>query len=200
MTGGYTVTGAPGVEPVTAAQIKTWLNISVSTYDAQLAILIKAAREEVEKRTGRALITQTITLYLDGFPTGDISLPKPPLQSVTSVKYYDGDGVQQTVDTGDYIVDTSKQPGRVGLAAGAYWPSTQLRAKAVEIIYIAGYGDASTNVPGMLQLACYWLLGTMQDYPTLDVPNVSLASVPSTSIDRLLALFVVDPYFPGLGD
>src|SRR5512137_379977 len=74
-------------------------------------VLIPAATSWAETATGRALITQTWKLLLDGFPSGlggwlggyvttgaasAITLPKPPLQSVTTVKYVDESGVLQT--------------------------------------------------------------------------------------------------------
>lgn len=110
---------------------------------------IKTARVEVENFLNRALITQTWDMYLEGFPgNGEILVPRPPLQSVTHVKYKDTAGVLQTWGTANYIVDTMSddQQGRIALAYGISWPSTYAEIQAVQIRFVAGYGVAA-NVP-----------------------------------------------------
>ncbi|NIP96558.1 MAG: hypothetical protein GWO24_25240, partial [Akkermansiaceae bacterium] len=88
----------------------------------------KAARTLAEQVQGRALITQTWDLTLDGWPAkGYFELPRAPLQSITSIKYYDEDDTEATVDSGTYFVDIASEPGRVVLNSGESWPSTTLR-------------------------------------------------------------------------
>ncbi len=53
-----------------------------------------------------------------------IVLPKGTLQKVTSIKYIDANGTQQTLAATEYTVDTVEVPGRVRLAFGKYWPWT----------------------------------------------------------------------------
>lgn len=144
----------PVVEPVSLAQAKLHLKLDVDLTedDTDIAEMITTARETVEDRIGRALITQTITMTLDGFPypTEDvrepygeyrvIKLPQPPLQSVSSVKYigradaldtswdtaYDGATRLHTLNPAFYRVDTISEPGRVVPIATMYWPFTEL--------------------------------------------------------------------------
>jgi uncharacterized phiE125 gp8 family phage protein len=59
----------PSLEPVTLAEAKAFLRIEDSTEDQVVTDLITAARQYVENRTGRALITQTWQLTDDGFPS-----------------------------------------------------------------------------------------------------------------------------------
>lgn len=87
---------APAVEPVTVAEARAHLYVGHSDDDAIIGAFIAAAREDCEHRTQRALVTQTWERTLDGFPAA-ISLPMAPLASVTSVKYIDGDGNEQTL-------------------------------------------------------------------------------------------------------
>jgi len=58
---------------------------------------------------------QTWRRVTDHFPScGWLCLPLPPLQSVASIKYYDTDGVQQTLDAAVYQVSTAgDQAGRI---------------------------------------------------------------------------------------
>jgi len=87
-----TVTSAPSVEPVTTAEAKEWLRIDSSdtSQDAVLAILIKAARVRVEEYLRRSLITRTYSWEMNGDDMRDrIEIPRPPVQSVTSLTIYD---------------------------------------------------------------------------------------------------------------
>src|SRR4030067_2296692 len=96
--------------PTEEAKASPSLRVSTSTDDTDIAMLITAARKMAETYTLHALVTQTWELVLDGFPTGGIVVPMPPLQSVTSVKYIDTDGVQQTLDALLSSVDTDSIP------------------------------------------------------------------------------------------
>lgn len=141
---------APSAEPILSAEAKLWLKLdSDTTDDTIVASLIKAARIYCEAITGRALITQTWYYYLDSFPYENfIKLPKPPLQSVTSIKYTDSNGTLTTMSASDYSVDTDSFVGRIVLNYGKSWPVATLATKnPIVIEYICGYGAAGTNVP-----------------------------------------------------
>ncbi len=119
--------------------------------DDLLNSLITAAREHVENVIHRRLISQTWDYYLLEWPGSDrIVLPYPPLQSVTSIAYTDTDSSSTTMTvTTDYVVDAIDKfnPGIV-LAYGKSWPGVALTpVNPIKVIYVAGYGDASTNVP-----------------------------------------------------
>ena len=63
-------TGEPAAEPVTVAEVKSHLRLQHASEDDLIAGLIRAAREEVERATGMALIDQTWRLVLDRWPRG----------------------------------------------------------------------------------------------------------------------------------
>src|SRR5512139_2020471 len=97
---------APTSEPVTLAEAKAQCRVDISTDDVLIGNLITAAREYCELHDWRVYMPQTWELYLDDWPkTQNIEIPKPPLQSVTSFKYIDEDGVETTLDSGQYFVD-----------------------------------------------------------------------------------------------
>lgn len=81
----------------------------------------------------------------DGWPAnGVFRLPYPPIQSVTSVTYYDEDNALGTVDSGAYISILDVVPALVMLANGQSWPAVSLRmVSPVRVRYVAGYGAAS---------------------------------------------------------
>lgn len=150
---------APSVEPVTLYEAKMQLRIDESP-DAEhrdddfVTELIETARLSCEEFQNRAYITQTWDLYLDAFPGEDyIEIPLPPLQSVTHLKYKDTAGDLQTWDSSNYVVDINQEPGRIALAYGISWPSTYAEIQAVQIRFVAGYGDAASSVPGSVKSA-----------------------------------------------
>jgi len=131
------------------------LRIDSTADDAAIDVQIIAAREAIEEMIGRALITQTWRLTLDDWPAGDyIELPRSPVQSVTSVTYYDTDDTSATLASANYTVETDPEPGRITLDYNQDWPTTILRpANAIQIVFIAGYGDAASDVPGPIKQA-----------------------------------------------
>ncbi|MES2208588.1 MAG: phage head-tail connector protein [Chloroflexota bacterium] len=137
----------PAVEPVSLTEAKARLKVTTDAEDDDLTALIAECRAQAEDECGRAFVTQTLSLYLDRFPRGAaaIELPRPPLQSVTWVKYYDAAGDLQTMDAAGYHVAIGGEPGRiVPTADSGYWPVTEAgRPEAVEVRYVAGYGLAA---------------------------------------------------------
>lgn len=146
----------PEVEPVTLEQAKAHLRLDGDADDDYVSALITAARERVELFLRRALITRTFEYTLDGFPpspariytTSVIDLPKPPLQSIESIRYIDTAGNVRTLAPEDYQADTSSNEiGRVALAWNRFWPITRSSINSVVIEFTAGYGDAAADVP-----------------------------------------------------
>ena len=165
----YKIATAPAAEPVSKAEIKLQLRIAVDdagaaayTYEDDLIdAYISAARRWVEHITGRALITQTWDMYLQWWPRGDfIEIGKPPLQSVTYVKYTDSDDSVTTWSTDEYSVDTDSDPGRIVLNYGYSWPDfTPSSKNPINVRFAAGYGAAGSNIDSDIILAIKLLVG-----------------------------------------
>lgn len=145
---------APSQEPVTLAEAKAHLRIEHTESDALITNLITAAREYCEGFQNRQYVTAAWELWLDAWPDKDhLHIPRPPLQSVTSVKYYGSDNTEYTLDPAEYFADDKSEPGRLALVYGRYWPSVTLRpAAGIVIRFTAGYGDAQ-NVPQIAKQA-----------------------------------------------
>lgn len=175
----YKISTPIDVEPLTVADVKLHLRLtSDTTEDPLIASLITAAREYCEGITGRSFATQTITAYLDSFPGADfIELDRPPLQSVTSIKYKDYAGTETTMTaTTDYLVDTDSDIGRIVLAYGKSWPSfTPYPYNPITIIYKAGY----TTLPKSLEQAMLLLIGHWYEHreATDEITGGKLASI-----------------------
>ena len=163
------VVSPPAIEPITVSDAKLHSRVDTSLEDDILELWIESARAFAESYQNRAYITQTLQLTMDAFPPGSvIQLPRPPLQSVTSVTYYDEDDTPDTLDAGDYIVDEVTQPGMIVLRANKSWPDATLRAKnGIVIEYIAGYGDDAADVPSQVRDALLLYVTTRYEHREL---------------------------------
>lgn len=162
MSGACVVISPPAAEPLSLTEAKLHLREPAAADDGLVTALITAARIQVENYVHRALITQTRELKLDCFPSA-IELPFPPIASLTSVKYTDLNGAEQTVDSADLDTDTASSPGRIQPAYGANWPSTRPGFNAVRVRYVCGYGSAGGDVPEPLRHALRLLLAHLYE-------------------------------------
>jgi uncharacterized phiE125 gp8 family phage protein len=176
MEGTFKVTTQPVTEPVTVAEVKAALNIDFSDDDALIEDFITAAREYYEANTNLALLTQTVTQVVEGFPRprvnnplGLIRLFKYPIQSLSSVTYYDEDDNVQTLTVGggtpEVELDSYAMPSTIFLNTKnlSAWPATRTdRPNAVTLVYTCGYTSAAL-VPQAVKNAIKLLVGEMYE-------------------------------------
>lgn len=149
----YTVTAEPTEEPITLAQLKTRLRVTVTEFDTELTELLTAARKQLEHDTNRRFVTQTIDIESDSFPSGDVlELRQAPISAVTSISYTDTAGDVQTFAASNYTTDLRSTPPRVQVAETTSWPATDDVPNAVKVTVTAGYGAAAA-VPVEAKLA-----------------------------------------------
>ena len=129
---------APAAAPVSLEEAKAHLRVDHTADDVLILAMIDAATADAEHRIGRALVQQTWEQVEDCFGD-DIDLPNPPLVSVSSLKYLDTDGVEQTMSASDYSVNSDREPAEIIPAYGTSWPSTRSVPSAVRARYVAGY-------------------------------------------------------------
>lgn len=176
---------APAEEPVTAAELRAHLiEDSTNLPDAEANALITEARQWIEDMTGLAFVTQTWRMNMDRWPGRrepwwdglrdgaigmlyeedvELSIPVPryPLQSVSDVDVYDeASNVVAVTVASVFDVDTFSMPGRISLKYGATWPVAMRANNAIEITYVAGYGDAA-DVPAAMKRAIKMLAAKM---------------------------------------
>ncbi len=159
----------PTLEPITIDEAKDQLRISRdnNTQDRLIWTLMVAARQYCEKYTNRAFMPQTWELVLDAWPTSTLEIPRPLLQSVSSIKYKDQAGAETTWPTTEYIVAIDSVPGRVALAAGKAWPGGSLYpAGAVRVRFVAGYASVDA-VPYPIRLAILQCITHWYEHPEI---------------------------------
>ncbi|OGR95735.1 MAG: hypothetical protein A2V88_15955 [Elusimicrobia bacterium RBG_16_66_12] len=129
--------------------------------DTLLKAAVATARHTCEAFTGRQLIDATWELVLDSWweegisRNGVLLIPRPPLRSITSIKYLDTGGVEQTLAASTYLAETQAtavvaetcQKGRLYLKYAEQWPSLRCQPEAVKIRFTCGYGDGPDKVP-----------------------------------------------------
>jgi hypothetical protein len=174
----YVLTDAPEREPVSVVDFKTYQRIDPTDQDTIIPQLLAAARFAAEDYTQRQLITASYKLTASAFsPTlqplfiqpstylasplayyqnssvyqTELLLPRPPLQTVDSVKYIDSLGVQQTLDPTLYQIQTVAEPARIAPAYGKSWPIARAQYEAVEVDFTCGYGDDGEAVPAPIK-------------------------------------------------
>lgn len=185
---------APTIEPVTLDEAKTQVRVAkeVSTHDQDLTRLIVAARQVVEDRLNRQLITATWDLHLDRFPlwSGEtqnnmtprpIRVPRAPLQSVTYIQYADTSGNTQTLDTSIYKVLTTREPGEIWLKFGQIWKIARFEPDVITVRFVAGFGSTAALVPAkykqpILLMISDWFENRMGEGETSETVNALLAN------------------------
>lgn len=161
--------------------------------DADLVKLyLQAATQAVEDYTGRALLTKTYNLQLQGWPSYSgywqtfrefiplefapmwgqgqlrgIELRRSPLISIISVKYWDYTlQTLQTFDPSNYYTDTVSIPGRIvfnTMNQGFTLPTVMKRPDAIIIAFTSGYGVLESSIPPMLKMAVLMFAHQMFD-------------------------------------
>jgi uncharacterized phiE125 gp8 family phage protein len=144
MTADWSLVTPPTVDPLTLVEAKAQCRIAVADEDALLTSYIGAARQAAEQYLGRGLLAQAWALQLSDW-ADVIPLPMAgPLQSVTSVAYYNDAGTLTTLAQSAYLVDLRAEPGRVMRAPNQVWPTVQSdRLIGVVITYVVGWGSAA---------------------------------------------------------
>ncbi len=149
---------APTLRPVTLEQARTqvFLASDDTTHDTELADIIDVAAEQWESDTDSVLMSRSLRVYLEVFDDDEIYLPSRPIQSITSVLYYDDSDTQRTLATSVYDLDKGSRAVR--LKWSQVWPSTSIRWDAAQINYVAGYSTAA-EVPNIAKRAVLLLVG-----------------------------------------
>ena len=174
----------PSAEPVTLAEAKSHVVASDDFDDDLIESAIVSAREWTENYLKQSLVTQTLRLVLDRFPSFQgIPLPRPPIQSIGSIAYLDEEGVNRTLDPGKYKLLKHDNPPLAAPAFNETWPSTRRTYEAVTVEYVAGYGAVGA-VPKVVKQAMLLMIGQLYLQREEVAPN-HLQEAPMTAKNLL---------------
>lgn len=101
---------APTSEPITRDEARQQLRIDFGFDEEQIGVLIPIARDKAEKFCNRFFTQQTVLIVFDsGFDGSVLKLPFPDLNAINSLKYFDSDGMEITIDQGEYRFESDIQ-------------------------------------------------------------------------------------------
>lgn len=167
-------------DAVTVAEAKTHIQglEGITSEDTYIGTLIAAAREVAEAFMWRTIVLSTYELRLSSF-SDKIILPAPPAVAITSIKYIDTAGVEQTLDPADYKLIDFEEPGFVISTPGTNWPDTRGSKGDITITFTAGYA-AAANVPAAFKQAILLMVRTWFDQRD-NVTNRTVNEMPKGS-------------------
>jgi uncharacterized phiE125 gp8 family phage protein len=182
----YTVITAAAAEPISLAELYLQCRTD-SSEDSLLTLCLKGARAKCEAMIGRALINRTVDQSFADFD--DMLLELLPVGTLTSVKYYDTAGAQQTLSSTYYELANVDGRPMIVAKANTTWPELQEISYPVTVRYVAGYGAAAANVPDDIRT---WILMTAAflyaQAEAMDTTGKTV-DIPSRFVDGL-----IDPY------
>jgi uncharacterized phiE125 gp8 family phage protein len=129
------------IDATTLARVKSQLDISGSSEDTLIALMITAVSRQIEKYIGRPLVIETLTEEYDGHARmHSIYLRRYPVQDIFSIKtrsdwkFGDADAIDADLyhvisETGEILLDFSPRVG----------------PKSVQINYKAGFADETVE-------------------------------------------------------
>lgn len=164
---------APVSEPITLAQAKAHLRVTGNAEDELISSLIVAARDLCESETGRALMSQTWELSQDNF-CNEMKLGRAPVSSVTSIKYSDANGAEQTLASTEYVLDNaSNSMSRVVIAPNKSWPQVYNGINNVRVRYVAGYANADAVPEALKQWMKLQISHWFRNRESVNVGNIT---------------------------
>lgn len=128
----------------------------------------------------RALINQTWRTYLSCWPPCKIRFPLAPVSTIISVKYFDANNAEQTLQTMNYWEAPLEDPLSPFLAfkPNASLPTLYERLDAIAVDFIAGFGGDATSVPAKIIRAAKLLIGHYYENREASIVGTSVAEQP----------------------
>lgn len=184
----------PAITPISLSEAKAWLDINYTDKDTIITGLIKAATAHLDGWSGilgRCLVEQSWRQDFDRFARC-LRIPLAPVLEITSIKYDDEAGDEQTVSADEYALLNDDLGPYILFNDDVSFPALSAVRPAVRVTYKAGYANGGTHpnytstVPDDIKHAIALLVRHWFDNPTAVVVGVSAQAVPM-SVDALLA-------------
>lgn len=183
---------------VPLSEAKKHLKVSFSDDDSIIELCSQFAQDYIEQQTGQWLGEQSWSYKLDSFPTGrTINLDFGPLKSITSIKYLDSDGAEQTLSQSKYYFARDPHKSRIVLKPVESWPVTADGAPdAVTIEALGGYkigantAQGETELPPTLKKALYLLVNHFYEFRELVYTGLQLREFPAAlTVTHMLSTY-----------
>lgn len=166
---------------LTTTAVKAHLRVEHDEDDTLIDNLTTAAYSYAERYTNTIILDTQKIDYLDDF-ADEITLKNTPVQSITTVTYYDTDDVQQSQS--DYYLDTRKAETILKPLNNEVFPSTNGDYANVVITYQAGY----STIPKQIDQAVLLLIGSLYEQRENHVAGITMTK------SVVSAEYLLDPY------
>jgi len=165
-------TVAPTDAPVTLAQVKANSRVTTTDDDVLILSLIGAATAHLDGRAGilgRCIVSQTWRADFSDWPrSGDIRLPFPDVSSAT-VRYFDADNAEQTVDSSLHELLEDSLGAFVRFRDQFDSPAVYRdRSDAIQVTFVSGFG-AVEDVPEAIKAAIKIMVGKLYTMAKADL-------------------------------
>lgn len=184
----YRVVTPPVGEPITLQEAKDHLRVVVPDDDAQITMMIAAARGMLERRTNRRLMLQTIEFGVPLWGFG-LRVPTAPFSALVSVSYMDAAGTLQVIDPATLAINSFVEPAVVGLPYGGNWPEAYPATQRIVRAQV-GYADAA-SVPAELKMWMLLAIGALYENREAMTAGVAVQPLPENFMHLLWHPFMV---------
>lgn len=182
---------APANDLVSLAEAKTQLVVNHSDDDALITRLIGAVSSYIDGYfgiLGRALITQDWQASASNWK--NFRLPMPDVQSIVSVKYFDEDGAEQTLQSAAYDIEYD---GDWPYLVFSDKPILQNKDQVVFVVSRHGYGDDASDIPQSIRHAALMLISHYYEHRDAG-SALTIKEVPM-GFDALVSAYRLVPQF-----
>lgn len=160
-------------EPVSLAEMKEFMEIDFTDFDALITRLIKSARIASEKFTGLSYGTKEIELTSQG--KCSVQLPFGPVQTVDSVKDANGDDVEYLSFGFDNPIVTLKHP--IGILTTSPIPNQ------FNVIYTTGFDECPEDLKEAIKKRVETAFQFRADAESSDTQSINEAINKSTDLE-----------------
>lgn len=138
--------------------------------DALLEALLRAAIAAVEGRTGKALLTRSVTWTITAWRDGcRQAMPVAPVAAITAFRVIDRNDVVATVDAGAYALERdTHRPHLVSM--GTSLPLIPIGGRA-EVVFDAGFGATWADIPEDMAQAVFLLAAHYHEHRSASAPD-----------------------------
>lgn len=199
-------------EPVSVAEAIAFARLTEAD-SVVVELLLPACREAIERLVGLSLVPQDYRVWFDReeiaentwprsgsrfgwdpdpsemtFRAAPLGLALAPVSAIVSLKAYDGDDVETTVDPLSYSLDSAARPARLVLGSGLFAVSDLRPTRCLVAHVTAGYLTAA--LPAAAKLAILRTLATNAEHREDVVAGTIATRVPDVAANLLDGLRV----------
>lgn len=171
-------TVAPALDLLDLEEVKRHLNVDHNDDDELISAYIAAATAHFDGYSGilgRCLISQTWVQQFHYWPTCELRLAFPDVQSV-EISYRDAENASQTLPSSMYRLVESVSASYVEWDQSFNSPSLYDRLDAISITMACGYGATQADVPAAIRIAARMLVAHL--YENREAVGAALSETP----------------------